>query len=86
MATGTVTWVDARKGYGFIAGGEGGTDLFVDLSNGGGEEPLVLGSRVDFERREGMRGHLVARNVVLCVPELGDGGRVREEPGSAASR
>ena len=37
MATGTVKWFNAAKGYGFITPDEGGKDLFVHFSQIAGE-------------------------------------------------
>ena len=65
MATGTVKWFNAAKGYGFITPDEGGKDLFVHFSQitGGGFKTLTEGAKVEFEAREGAKGPEAA-NVV----------------------
>ena len=53
MATGTVKWFNAQKGYGFIQPDDGGKDVFVHISaverSGLGE--LADGQKVNFELR-----------------------------------
>ena len=51
MATGTVKWFNATKGFGFIAPEGGGNDAFVHISavERAGLNTLVEGQKVSFE-------------------------------------
>jgi cold shock protein len=85
MPTGTVTWVDSSKDCGFIAPEQGGCDLFVHSSDvSSGSRTLFVGARVDFERRDGRRGRIVAADVVVKTSKNGRPARVRAEPGRRA--
>ena len=79
MATGTVTWFNDSKGYGFITPDEGSKDLFVHFSNiaGDGFKSLSEGEKVEFEVTKGPKG-LQAPNVrkVYREPCVEPGGRV----------
>ena len=57
MATGTVKFFNAEKGYGFISR-EGGSDVFVHFSNieGSGYKTLTEGQAVEFEVAPGRKG------------------------------
>lgn len=57
MATGTVKFFNAEKGFGFIAR-EGGDDIFVHYSNidGSGFKSLEVGQKVEFEVGPGRKG------------------------------
>ncbi|GAA4789145.1 MULTISPECIES: cold shock domain-containing protein [Streptomyces] len=64
MASGTVKWFDAEKGYGFIAQ-TGGPDVFAHYSNisGNGYRELTEGEAVTFEVAQGPKGPQ-AENIV----------------------
>ena len=51
MATGTVKWFNAQKGYGFIQPADGSKDVFVHISavEGAGLRGLTEGQKVSFE-------------------------------------
>ncbi|HZA00442.1 MAG TPA: cold-shock protein [Acidimicrobiales bacterium] len=57
MATGTVKFFNAEKGYGFISR-EDGNDVFVHFSNiqGTGYRSLEAGQAVEFEIGPGRKG------------------------------
>ena len=63
MATGTVKWFNAEKGYGFISQPEG-ADVFVHFSaiQSNGYRSLDAGQSVEFEVQNGPKG-LQAANV-----------------------
>ena len=66
MATGTVKWFSASKGFGFIAPEDGGADLFIHFSNisGAGYRNLEEGLKVEFEAQQGKKG-MEATNVTV---------------------
>jgi cold shock protein len=63
VATGTVKWFNAEKGYGFISQSDG-ADVFVQHSSiqMSGYRTLTEGQEVEFDVQEGQKG-LQAANV-----------------------
>ena len=58
MATGTVKWFNADKGFGFITPDDGTKDLFVHHSaiNSDGYRDLAEGAKVSYEAEAGEKG------------------------------
>jgi CspA family cold shock protein len=66
MATGTVKWFNAQKGFGFIQPSDGSKDVFVHISavERAGMSDLREGQKVNFELKEDrMRGKVSAENL-----------------------
>ena len=65
MATGTVKWFNAQKGYGFIQPTSGGPDVFVHISavERAGMDGLNEGQKVSYELEQGQRGRVSAVNL-----------------------
>jgi cold shock protein len=68
MATGTVKWFNAQKGYGFIQPETGGKDVFVHISavERAGIDDLREGQKLSYELEQGQRGRVSAVNLRLA--------------------
>ncbi|HJC61776.1 MAG TPA: cold-shock protein [Candidatus Dietzia intestinigallinarum] len=66
MATGTVKWFNADKGFGFIAPDDGSADVFAHFSaiNGSGYRSLEENQQVSFDVTQGQKG-LQAENITV---------------------
>jgi cold shock protein len=65
MATGTVKWFNAQKGYGFIQPEDGSKDVFVHITavERSGIGNLHEGQRISFELERGNQGKTSAVNL-----------------------
>jgi len=68
MATGTVKWFNATKGFGFIQPDEGGKDVFVHISavERAGLSGLPDGQKVSYELEADRQGRSSATNLSLA--------------------
>lgn len=67
MASGTVKWFNAQKGFGFIAPEGGGNDVFVHITalERAGLQDLADNQTVEYELEAGRNGKDQATNLVL---------------------
>lgn len=68
MASGTVKWFNATKGFGFIAPESGGKDIFVHISavERAGLTTLQDDQKVTFDVEAGRDGRESAINIALA--------------------
>ena len=67
MATGTVKWFNADKGFGFIAPDDGSADVFAHFSaiNSSGCRSLDENDKVEYEVQQGPKGPQAANINVI---------------------
>jgi CspA family cold shock protein len=65
MATGTVKWFNATKGFGFIEPDEGGKDVFLHISavERAGVQSPNEGQKIQYDMETGRDGRTSAGNI-----------------------
>ncbi len=65
MATGTIKWYNAQKGYGFIQPDSGSSDVFVHVSavESAGLGNLNEGQKLSYDLEQGRQGKTSAVNL-----------------------
>jgi len=73
MAQGTVKWLHADKGFGFIAPDDGGADVFVHFSaiDSSGYRTLEENQKVEYNVTQGPKGPQAAQVRAVCQQPLG---------------
>ena len=68
MQSGTVTWFNSEKGYGFISNDEGGDDIFVHFSAimVDGFKTLAEGQKVTFDIEQDPKNSQKLRAANVC--------------------
>jgi CspA family cold shock protein len=67
MATGTIKWFNATKGYGFIQPEDGSKDVFVHITDvqRAGIRELREGDKLSYDLQQGNQGKISATNLRL---------------------
>jgi CspA family cold shock protein len=67
MATGTVKWFNATKGYGFVQPDGGGKDIFLHVSalERAGLNSIAEGQKINYELESGRDGRTSAGAITL---------------------
>ncbi len=66
MATGTVKWFNANKGFGFIQPEDGSKDVFVHISavEGAGLQSPADGQKIQYDLESGRHGRSSAGSII----------------------
>ncbi|WP_338661969.1 cold-shock protein [Pararoseomonas sp. SCSIO 73927] len=65
MATGTIKWFNATKGYGFIQPDDGSKDVFLHISDvqAAGLQSPQEGDKLEYDLQRGQQGKVSAGNL-----------------------